>query len=148
MSMSRKREFQVTTVNVPREYDPDVYIFEKVIGMIEKCPNCYASSTLSVDYYRSNIYPAWYETFPQFIRRIFRHKLTHVMECSCHKCGAQYRITFYTNKNCINIYNECNNLLRHSNEKAEAACKECANNDSDENNLGSSRWIFNLRIGG
>ena len=147
--MSRKREFQVDTVNIPTEYDPDVYKFRRAFDKIKKCPHCYTSLSLSADYYRSNVYPALHETFPQMIMRVFFHKITHVIMCHCYKCGTRYSVTFHTSVNCVDMYEEFKRLVDQENKDAEAAYEEYANNGGDdENDLGSSQWVFNLRIGG
>lgn len=147
--MSKKREFQVDTINVPTEYDLNIYKFRRAFDKIKKCPHCYSSVNLCVDYYRSNIYPALHETFMQKIRRVFFHKITHVIICHCYRCGTKYSATFYTDKNCIDMYDEFKRLVDQENEEAKASYETYINNGGDDNdNLGSSRWVFNLRIGG
>ena len=54
--MNKKKEFQVDTVNLPTEYDINIYKLRRAFDKIKKCPYCYSSVNLSVDYYRSNIY--------------------------------------------------------------------------------------------
>lgn len=146
--MSKKREFQVDTINVPTEYDLNIYKFRRAFDKIKKCPHCYSSVNLCVDYYRSNIYPALHETFIQKIRRVFFHKITHVIICHCYRCGTKYSATFYTDKNCIDMYDEFKKLVDQENAEAETAYDAYNNEDEDYSDLGSSRWVFNLRIGG
>ena len=128
------REYEVKTVQLPHEYDINVYKIKVAFDKIKICPYCGTNENLLLSYHRTDE-DILDETVFQSIKRVLFNKIKHTLTCKCYTCGASVKINFYTDKHCIDLYDTFSKRVDEENAKN--------NNVIDPNkfNLNTSRWI-------
>ena len=128
------KDYEIKTVQLPHEYDINVYKIKVAFDKIKKCPYCGTNENLLLGYHMidGDILD---ETLFQTIRRVIFNKIKHTLTCKCYVCGAVTKINFYTDKHCVNLYGTFEKYVDEENAKN--------NNTIDPNkfNLNTSRWI-------
>lgn len=128
------REYEIKTIQLPHEYDINVYKMQVAFDKIKICPYCGTNENLLLSYHRTDEY-ILDETIFQSIRRVLFNKIKHTLTCKCYTCGASVKINFYTDKHCIDLYDTFSKCVDEENAKN--------NNVIDPNkfNLNRTRWI-------
>lgn len=91
-------EYEIKTIQLPNEYDIDVYKMKKALDKVKLCPYC-NSDNIQFIYYNSS-FNLNYDTVFDSISKLFSKSIIHTIECTCKDCGAKYSISFETSKKC------------------------------------------------
>lgn len=128
------REYEIKTVQLPHEYDINVYKIKVAFDKIKICPYCGTNENILLSYHRTDE-DILDETVFQSIKRVVFNKKKHTLTCKCYTCGASVKINFYTDKHCIDLYDTFSKCVDEENAKN--------NNVIDPNkfNLNRTRWI-------
>ena len=121
------KEYEIKTVQLPYEYDINVYKMQVAFNKIKICPYCGSNENLLMGCHRTDEHIS--------IRRVIFNKIKHTLTCKCYVCGASVKINFYTDKHCIDLYDTFSKCVDEENAKN--------NNTIDPNkfNLNRTRWI-------
>lgn len=90
-------EYEIKTIQLPNDYDIDVYKMRKALDKVKLCPYC-NSDNIQFNYYNSSFY--FGDTIFEAIPKAFSKTKTNTIECTCKDCGAKYSISFETSKKC------------------------------------------------
>lgn len=128
------REYEIKTIQLPHEYDINVYKMQVAFDKIKICPYCGTNENLLLSYHITDEH-ILDETIFQSIRRVLFNKIKHTLTCKCYTCGASVKINFYTDKHSIDLYDTFSKCVDEENAKN--------NNVIDPNkfNLNRTRWI-------
>ena len=128
------KEYEIKTVQLPHEYDINVYKMKVAFDKIKICPYCGTNENLLLSYHRTDE-DILDESAFQLIERVLFNKIKHTLTCKCYICGASVKINFYTDKHCIDLYDTFLKCIDEENAKN--------NNTIDPNkfNLNRTRWI-------
>lgn len=99
------KDYEIKVDKLPRECDINNYILEKAFNMIKYCKYC---RSMRIEMHYSNNREYEEPLFPT-------NKTKHYINCTCHKCGAEYEIKF-TTKNKANLRDEYEKLYAANSE--------------------------------
>ena len=127
------KDNEIKTVQMPYEYDINVYKLHTAFEKIKICLYCGTNKSLLLNYTRTDHDPD--ETIFELVKRLIFRKTKHTIRCKCYYCGAQTEINFYTDNHCADLYGIFEKYVNIEN------AKNGVIDDPNRCNFNKARWI-------